>query len=155
MLVAGGSNRSGGDNVAELAASVTPNDPKASKKDVNFLRIDCYNVALGIAQQAEVWKTDYGNVLHTTSKTLLEETMDKIERFQTDMSSDPKDLTELKFVLNVIGDISDASMDMELDYLDVAERYKTLERYGIPVPEDELAAALSLGERTFHFVGAC
>lgn len=44
-----------------------------SEKDVDFIRVDCYAVAVGIAAQADQWKTDYGAVLHQCSSTLLEE----------------------------------------------------------------------------------
>jgi dynein heavy chain len=131
----------------ELAASVMPSDVANTQKDVDFLRIDCYNVAEGIASQAELWKVEYGNVLHTTSKKMLDAIQATIAKFQTEMDADPKDLDELKFVLSVIGDISDVSMNMELDYLDIAERYHTLQRYGIAVPADEMKDALGLKER--------
>ena len=32
-------------------------------------------------------------------------------------------------------------MDVELDYLDVMERYRTLQHYGIPVPAEEMTKA--------------
>ncbi|GMH67856.1 hypothetical protein TrLO_g3024 [Triparma laevis f. longispina] len=128
----------------DLAESVKPHDLKSSQKDVNFLRIDCHNVAIEISKQAGEWKKDYGKALHTTSKTLLEDCTTKIDDFRSKISSDPKDLTELKFVLNVIGDISNSSMDMELAYSDVTERYATLKRYNISIPEEEFEAAEKL-----------
>lgn len=55
----------------ELLAETVRAQP--SEKDVDFIRIDCYPVALGIAAQADQWKTDYGAVLHQCSSVLLEE----------------------------------------------------------------------------------
>lgn len=55
----------------ELLAETVRAQP--SEKDVDFIRIDCYPVALGIAAQADQWKTDYGAVLHQCSSALLEE----------------------------------------------------------------------------------
>eukprot|EP01047_Picozoa_sp_COSAG01_P005456 COSAG01_NODE_186_length_22652_cov_7.562630_11_plen_456_part_01 len=45
-------------------------------------------------------------------------------------------------------------MERELEYLDIAERYRTLELYGIPAPDDEASAAKSLGEDWKSLVNA-
>lgn len=62
----------------ELLAETVRAQP--SEKDVDFIRIDCYPVALGIAAQADQWKTDYGAVLHQCSSVLLEELCSKISQ---------------------------------------------------------------------------
>lgn len=38
-------------------------------------------------------------------------------------------------------------MDIELGYLDVMERYRTLQQYGIPVPNEEMAKAQGMARR--------
>lgn len=38
-------------------------------------------------------------------------------------------------------------MDIELGYLDVMERYRTLQQYSIPVPNDEMAKAQGMARR--------
>lgn len=60
----------------ELLAETVRAQP--SEKDVEFIRIDCYPVALGIAAQADQWKMDYGAVLHRCSSVLLEELCTKM-----------------------------------------------------------------------------
>jgi hypothetical protein len=50
---------------------------------------------------------------------------------QEDLSHETKDLTELKFVLQTVATICENSMDMELEYVDVVERYQTLVRYKV------------------------
>lgn len=62
----------------ELLAETVRAQP--SEKDVDFIRIDCYPVALGIAAQADQWKTDYGAVLHQCSSALLEELCAKMSQ---------------------------------------------------------------------------
>lgn len=131
----------------QLSESVLPNGVGRYQRDIDFLRIDSYKVCTGIAEQANLWKKDYGNALHTTSKRMLDVCQEKMDKYLNDMSGDPTNLTELKFVLNVIADISNDSMDMELAYLDVEERYLTLQRYEIDVPQGELEAALNLKKR--------
>ena len=43
-----------------------------SRKDIDFLSMDCYPVAVGIAAQADQWKRDYGAVLHASAAVLLD-----------------------------------------------------------------------------------
>jgi dynein heavy chain len=56
------------------------------------------------------------------------------------------EIEKLMFVLNTIAKVVDASMDMELKYADVAERYRTLERHEVKVETMELKTAHSLAE---------
>lgn len=66
---------------------------------------------------------------------------------EADLRADPQDLDALKFVLNTIADISNMGMDVELCYLDTMERYRTLQQYSIPVPEEEMAKAKGIASR--------
>jgi dynein heavy chain, axonemal len=47
------------------------------------------------------------------------------------LSQEPTDLEQLKFVLNAIAAVANSRMDMELEYLDVMERYRTLKHYEV------------------------
>lgn len=66
---------------------------------------------------------------------------------ETDLRDDPQDLDALKFVLNIIADISGMGMDIELSYLDTMERYRTLQQYAITVPAEEMAKAEGIASR--------
>lgn len=66
---------------------------------------------------------------------------------EADLRADPEDLEALKFVLNTIADICGMGMDIELSYLDTIERYRTLQQYAIPVPQDEMAKAEGIASR--------
>lgn len=58
----------------------------------------------------------------------------------------PKTLEELKAILNVIASIRRMSLDVELRYKDIQEKYRTQSMYDIPVDEEERAQAESIGE---------
>ena len=62
------------------------------------------------------------------------------------MKCSPKTLEELKFVLGVIANIRSMSLDVEMRYRDIQERYRTLAVYNIPVPEDEKEMAQNIGQ---------
>jgi len=113
---------------ARSAQFVLPSEDEKSSKDVDFLRVDCYNVALGISNQANEWKNDYGEVLQITSKKLLDACVAEMDLFAKELKFDPSNLEDLKFVLNVVTRIADRSMDMELMYLDIVEVSERSER---------------------------
>ena len=55
-----------------------------------------------------------------------------------DLKRAPDTLEDLKFVLRVIADIRDKSLDVELRYVDLQERYRTLLMYDIEVREKRI-----------------
>lgn len=68
-------------------------------------------------------------------------------QLETDLKADPQDLDALKFVLHTIADTCAMRMDVELSYLDTMERYRTLKRYAIPVPAEEMSKANLVADR--------
>lgn len=50
-----------------------------------------------------------------------------------DLKQPPDTLEDLKFVLRVIADIRDKSLEVELRYVDLQERYRTILMYDIEV----------------------
>lgn len=70
-----------------------------------------------------------------------------ISQLEAKISSPTTNLEELKFVLNAIALIQDMMQDVELDIIDITERYRTLVRYNISVPPDELESALNIDKR--------
>jgi dynein heavy chain len=99
-------------------------------KDIDFLQIDMTLVASGVARQSEIWNIDYGDVLLTTSRVMLTKLQEKITKLESDIGSSTDDLEQLKFVLNVVAEIQTATQDVELEMVDIIERYRTLKRYG-------------------------
>ena len=117
-------------------------------KDIEFLQCDVNHVSEGVAKQAEVWKVEYGEVLFQTSSSMLGKLSSSITTYEENVEMATDNLENLKFVLNNVAEITGKVQQMELDMLEISERYRTLQRYGIEVatPED-IAAALNLPER--------
>ena len=101
--------------LAELAAS------QPQEEVIDFLRVDATAVAGAVAAQALAWRDDYGLVLQQASKKAMDALVDKWNAWEADISTNPEDLEALKFVLNAIAAIVDASMDMELRHVGRAE----------------------------------
>ncbi|KAH8092928.1 dynein light chain binding protein [Aureococcus anophagefferens] len=118
-----------------------------ARSSIEFIHIDASAVAEGIASQALQWRDQYGDILRVASKKAMDVLTEKIEAYEKDMAIEPEDLEALKFVLNTITTITDESMDMELKYFDVMERYRTLQRYDVAVAEEESSVAAGLAAR--------
>jgi len=116
-------------------------------KDVEFLHIDVSSVSVGVAKQAEIWKQDYGEVLLTTSRVIYNALRDKITKLESDINQETNNLEALKFVLNTIADVIAMMLDVELEIMDINERYRTLLRYNININPEELDAALNVDKR--------
>ena len=80
-------------------------DAQPAVKEIDFLQIDVAPVAVGVAKQAELWKTEYGDALYTTSSSMLVKLQAKIGLLEEQVSAETADLEQLKFVLNIITDI--------------------------------------------------
>eukprot|EP01040_Poterioochromonas_malhamensis_P005875 gene5875-6317_t len=122
-------------------------ESQAVIKDIDFLQIDMTSVAAGVARQAELWKNDYGEVLLTTSRAILTKLQERMTTLEQQVASETNDLEQLKFVLNVIAEILNMVQEIELEMMDITERYRTLRRYNIVLPAQEMADALSIEER--------
>lgn len=116
-------------------------------KNIDFLHLDVHAVAVGVARQAETWKEDYGEALHASSSAILTKLQERLSTLEKQLRSETNDLEQLKFVLNVVYTISAISPDMDLELLEVSERYRTLSRYRVNVPPSETEAAMTLDQR--------
>lgn len=103
-------------------------DSQPISKDIDFLQIDMTLVAAGVAKQSEIWKVDYGDVLLLTSRAMLTKLQEKISKLENDIGSTTDDLDQLKFVLNLVAEIQMMTQDIELEMMDIIERYRTLTR---------------------------
>ena len=122
-------------------------DSQPISKDIDFLQIDMTLVAAGVARQSEIWKIDYGDVLLLTSRAMLTKLQEKISKLESDIGSPTKNLEQLKFVLNVVAEIQNMTQDVELEMMDIIERYCALIRYNIDVPDIEMDAAMHIEAR--------
>lgn len=86
-------------------------------------------------------KLAVAQVMNDMDRVKLEELKKHIEERDRGLHADPSSLDELKAVLNVISCVRKESMNMEIEYLDLEERYRTRELYNVPNDEDELKEA--------------
>jgi dynein heavy chain, axonemal len=128
---------------ARLAEGV---DALAVTKDIGFLRVDCYAVAVAVKAQANKLKAEYGRALREIGRKTLDEFTGRVGEMRTAIDVKPQDLAQLKAVLSAVALVADSKVEMELLAADVAERYRTLGAHGVEVDEAELAAALAAAQ---------
>ena len=100
-------------------------------KDIDFLRIDCYSVSIGIAAKAREWQQEYGKILCAQSSVKLQSILSEMQELRDGISREPEDLDELKAVLNDITAIDEMKMQKELDINETMECFRTLEKSGL------------------------
>ena len=73
-----------------------------------------------------------------------------LKRLTEDLKRPPDTLEDLKFVLRVIADIRDKSLEVELRYVDLQERYRTLLMYDIEVRRQTSPRTLEMGTVSYQ-----
>ncbi|EGF80533.1 hypothetical protein BATDEDRAFT_25191 [Batrachochytrium dendrobatidis JAM81] len=109
-------------------------ESQPSIKDIEFIRI------ISTPLQKAINRSH----LNTICKDGLQLLQERFKSYDQDISRNPQTLDDLTFVLNVIANIRNASEEVELQYRDVMEAYRTLKMYHIDVDEEEFNASEEL-----------
>jgi len=116
-------------------------------KDVDFIRISSHSLVASVRDEALGWVVAIGGVMNDLDKIRLAELKGMIASRDEKLHAVPETLDDLKAVLNVIADIRSMAMQMEIDYTDLEERYRTRSLYNLKQDEDEVADAYSVRVR--------
>ncbi|XP_014373608.2 dynein heavy chain 10, axonemal, partial [Alligator sinensis] len=106
-------------------------------KDEQCIRLQLGPLAYTVQENAKGWVMSLGKLLNESAREELFSLQEDIERLSHNLRKTPDSLEDLKFVLGTIADIKDMSLRVELKYLDIQERYRTLAVYNIPTSEEE------------------
>jgi len=68
---------------------------------VDFIRLDASHVADSLQQQCHEWITVFGRLLHETARANMAAVQAQLDKYSTELITDPSDLEELKAVLQV------------------------------------------------------
>uniref|UniRef100_A0A8D0HBM0 Dynein axonemal heavy chain 10 n=1 Tax=Sphenodon punctatus TaxID=8508 RepID=A0A8D0HBM0_SPHPU len=106
-------------------------------KDEQCIRLQLGPLAYTVQENARSWVSSLGKLLNESARQALYSLQEDIERLSQNLSKTPDTLEDLKFVLGTIAEIKDMSLEVELKYLDIQERYRTLGVYNIPTTDEE------------------
>lgn len=107
------------------------------EKDIEFIRIECAPLIKAIRKQAEDWISRYGEILREVAESQLYVLKTKMDKLNRDLERDTTDINNLKFVLNTVGEIQSMSMEMEIDFQDVIEKFRTLRMYNVSIKKTD------------------
>eukprot|EP01105_Mastigella_eilhardi_P016134 TRINITY_DN3695_c0_g1_i1.p1 TRINITY_DN3695_c0_g1~~TRINITY_DN3695_c0_g1_i1.p1 ORF type:complete len:4489 (-),score=1285.68 TRINITY_DN3695_c0_g1_i1:87-13553(-) len=108
------------------------------EKDVDFIRAISTPLSTAVQGEVAAWIFSYGKLLNDSARKRLMALNGTINRLEMDLQRTPETMEDLKFVLTVIEQIWSQTMVIESQYDDVSERYRTLDLYGFPTPQEEL-----------------
>ena len=118
---------------AKLAGGV---DALAKSKDIGFLRVDCYPVAVAVKARALVLKDEFGRALREISRRRLEDFTERIDGMHKQLAVKPADIDALKGVLGAVANVLDSKVEMELAAAEIAERYRTLQAHNVVMGDE-------------------
>ena len=113
-----------------------------------FALINSFNILQGILEHIDQWISTLGKLLEQTAWERLEKITYKVE----DYSSRLKEIRhsgELERTLVLISDIWEMTLEFEIDYMDIQERCRTLDMYGIKSEKNIVSLSADL-PRTWH-----
>uniref|UniRef100_A0A8B9JE38 Dynein axonemal heavy chain 10 n=1 Tax=Astyanax mexicanus TaxID=7994 RepID=A0A8B9JE38_ASTMX len=113
-------------------------------KDVHVVRLDLEPLAHTVQENVQAWVSSLGRLLNDSAREDLYALRSELQQLSENLKKSPDTLEDLKFVLSTISNIRDMSVDVELRFRDIQERYRTLTMYNIQVPEEELQLAANI-----------
>ncbi|XP_068013204.1 dynein axonemal heavy chain 10, partial [Melanerpes formicivorus] len=116
-------------------------------KDEQFIRLHLASLACTVQENVQGWVISLGKVLNESAKEELLSLQEEIQRLSQSLKKPPDSLEDLRIVLSTIAEIRGMSFEVELKYLDIWERYRTLKMYNVPVAEEEQEVADKIKEK--------
>uniref|UniRef100_A0A8C2U8V4 Dynein axonemal heavy chain 10 n=1 Tax=Coturnix japonica TaxID=93934 RepID=A0A8C2U8V4_COTJA len=106
-------------------------------KDEQFIRLCLSTLVSAVEDRAKDWMISHGKLLNEFARNELFSLQEEIRRLSQDLRTPTESLEDLKIVLGTIATIRGMSFIVEMKYLDIWEKYRTLAMYDIQVPKEE------------------
>ncbi|KAJ2996626.1 Dynein heavy chain 10, axonemal [Globomyces sp. JEL0801] len=121
-------------------------EAQPTTKYSDFLMIIANPLQHSILTEAISWLKIGGN-LNMVCLESMNNLEDRFRQYEKDISRNPQSLDDLTFVLNIVSDIHNASEEVELQYRDIIESYRTLKMYHLEVNDGEYARSENLPQK--------
>ncbi|XP_030358369.1 dynein heavy chain 10, axonemal isoform X4 [Strigops habroptila] len=116
-------------------------------KDEQCIRLQLAPLACTVEENARGWAMSLGKLLNESARQELFSLEEEIQGLTENLKRPPDSLEDLKIVLGAIAQIKSVSFKVEVKYLDIWERYRTLAMYNIPVAKEEEEMANEIKEK--------
>ncbi|KAL6114194.1 dnah10 [Pungitius sinensis] len=115
-------------------------------KNEHIIHLNLEPLARTMQEAAESWIQSLGSLLNKPAKGDLFNLRDEIMQLSGKLKQSPDTFDDLKSVLGTISDIRDMSLDVEMKFIDIQERYRTMAMYKVEVGEDELELVANIDQ---------
>ncbi|CAG5923192.1 unnamed protein product [Menidia menidia] len=112
----------------------------------HIIHLNLEPLAKTIQEMVESWIGSLGSSLIKFAKDDLLNLTEEFKRLSNKLEQSPDSFEELKSILDAISDIRDMSLDVELRFSDIQERYRTLTIYKVEVGEDEFKSVADIAQ---------
>eukprot|EP00964_Phaeocystis_antarctica_P112310 scaffold76500_cov69-Phaeocystis_antarctica.AAC.1 len=97
--------------------------------EVDFMAISVGSLLRDIQEHAKAWVVAITKLMNTMCRQELMDLHELIGEFSANLDRNPDTLDDLKFILNMVAEIGGRSMEMELQYAALEDKYRTLRMY--------------------------
>uniref|UniRef100_A0A673CHG9 Dynein axonemal heavy chain 10 n=1 Tax=Sphaeramia orbicularis TaxID=375764 RepID=A0A673CHG9_9TELE len=115
-------------------------------KNEHSIYLNLESLAQTVQETAESWISSLGSFFNKSAKDDLFSLRDELKHLTEKLRQSPDTFEDLKSVLGTISHIRDMSLDVEMRFLDIKERYRTMAMYKIEVGEDELELVANIDQ---------
>ncbi|PNF33091.1 Dynein heavy chain 10, axonemal [Cryptotermes secundus] len=112
-------------------------DEVETYRDIYCTRVNLVPIIEAVKFHANEWKRALGHRLADNTERLMLKFKDLLVKLDSDIQRKFDDLEGFKFVLTVIRTITRMSVNAELTYRELQERYHTLSEHKVPAPEED------------------
>ncbi|TKS80370.1 Dynein heavy chain 10, axonemal [Collichthys lucidus] len=107
-------------------------------RNEHIVHLNLQPLAQIVQKTAESWISSLGSLLNKSAKEDLFNLRDELMELSEMLKQSPDTIEDLKSVFKTISAIRDMSLDVQLRFLDIQERYRTLAMYNVEIREKEL-----------------
>ncbi|XP_041853005.1 dynein heavy chain 10, axonemal [Melanotaenia boesemani] len=115
-------------------------------KTQHIIHINLKPLVHTVREMIESWISSLSMSLIKSAKEDLFNLTDELMQLSKKLKQSPDTFEDLQSVLGTISDIRDMSLDVELRYIEIQERYRTLAIYKVEVGDDELQQVAKISQ---------
>ncbi|KAM9858629.1 dynein axonemal heavy chain 10 [Aulostomus maculatus] len=119
-------------------------EPLFKNEHITYLNLQ--PLAHTVREIAESWISSLGSFLNKSAKEELFNLRDELMQMSEKLKRSPDTFEDLKSVLGTIAHIRHMSLNVELRFADIQERYRTLAMYKMEVGEEELELVANISQ---------